>query len=154
MKRATHRRSDRKSIFRSLFAPLLLILVLQALIFYFAAVYGGVEESLSKNAADVLSERLYSRKYELETQCNNKWTDLGACSQTLGDLYAGYEADFGSLPLAEDTALQIQFLRDAATPLINTLRRNEVNGVFLILNDSARQEAFPAQGTEEKHGYN
>ena len=152
MKRTSHRQTDRKSIFRSLFAPLFLILIFQAIVFYFAAVYGGVEESLSQNAADVLSERLTGRAYELETKLNNKWTDLDACSTALDALYAGYEADFGAYPLAGDSARQIAFLRDAAPQLVNTLRRNGVNGVFLIVNDETERTAFPADGAEERYG--
>ena len=86
MKRASGDPSKRRSIFRSLFAPLFLIMILQALIFYFAAVYGGIEESLSQNAADVLNERLLSRKYELETQCNTQWTDWDSCRAALATL--------------------------------------------------------------------
>ena len=152
MKRGLRVRSDRKSIFRSLFAPLFILMILQALIFYFAAVYGGIEESLSRNASEVLVERLYSRTYELETQLHNNWTDLDACTDALDRLYADYEAAHGARPLTQDPALQIGFLQNASTLLIDTLRQNEVNGIFLILNDRAQQTDVAATGPEEKYG--
>lgn len=127
-------------------------MILQAAIFYFAAVYGGIEESLTQNAAEILSERLYNRKNELETQFNNRWAALDACGLSLGARYADYEEAYGSRPLIRDAELQIRFLQENADLLIDTLRHNEVNGIFLILNDQAQAGAFMHSGAEQKYG--
>lgn len=152
MKRTSRRTAGRKSVFRALFAPLVLIMVLQGMIFYFAAVYGGIEESLSQNAVDVLSERLFNRAYEIETKFNSQWTDLAACEEALDQIYADYENRYGAFPLTTSQSLQITYLEDASASLINTLRHNEVNGIFLILNDQAQQVSVATEGSEQKYG--
>lgn len=152
MKHLFEKQRDRKSIFRSLFAPLFMIMVLQAFIFYFAAVYGGVEESLSQNAADILSERLENRKNEIETQFNTRWSDLDSCNVALNARYADYEKEFGKAPLTQNAERQISFLRESAELLIDTLRHNEVNGIFLILNDQSEVTPFSQSGAGQKYG--
>ena len=152
MPKPTEKTHGRKSIFRSLFVPLILIMILQSALFYVAAVYGGIEDILSQNAADILSERLYNRKSEVETRFTNRWTNLDDCVAALNEQYAQYEKIYGAAPLTDHKKLQIEFLRDSADGLIATLRYTEANGVFLILNDAREKEAvFPAAG-DEKYG--
>ncbi len=127
------------------------IMLLQALLFYFAAVYGGIEESLTQNAADILYERLNNRKSELETRFNNRWAALDDCTEQLDRQYAMYEEQHGGRPLGSDPRMQIEFLSDCADILIDTLRFSETNGIFLILNDSPGRQSFPAGG-EQKYG--
>ena len=141
-----------KSIFRSIFVPLFLIMMLQAVIFYFAAVYGGIEESLNQNAADILSERLYNRKNEIETQFNNNWSDLSLCRTRLDELYARYRREHGAYPFAQEAKPQISFLNDSVTLLIETLRHNEVNGIFLILNDQPELQSGELDAVDQKYG--
>ena len=141
--------SGRKSIFRSLFVPMIFIMLLQAALFYVAAVYGGIEESLSQNAADILSERLYNRKSELETRFNNRWTELDDCVLALDRQYELYEQQYGDRPLAGDAQLQKAFLADSAGLLVDTLRYGGTNGVFLIINSETRRlHALPQDGAQ------
>lgn len=141
----------RRSIFRSLFVPLLLIMALQAGCFYLAAVYGGIEETLNQNAIDILSERLENRKNELESLFNGKWTKLDDCGAAVKDTYAQYTQQHGEMPLTFPKN-QVQFLSDTAPQLIDTLRRNEVNGIFLILNDRDGYTNFFDGVTEHRYG--
>lgn len=128
---------------------MIFIMLFQALIFYVVAVYGGLEKSLSQNASDILSERLYSRGNEIETRFNNKWTDLDSCAATLGKQYAQFEQEHGKKALASDAALQVSFLSACSSELIDTLRYSETNGIFLILNNSPENASdLPGQGAE------
>ena len=43
-------------------------------------------------------------------------------------------------------------MQENADLLIDTLRHNEVNGIFLILNDQAQAGAFMHSGAEQKYG--
>lgn len=144
--------TKRKSIFRFLFVPLILVMLLQTAIFYLAAMYGGIEESLSQNAADILNERLSNRKNELETSFNNDWTDLANATEFLDNLYADYTREHGNMPFLSDSDLQVQFLSDSSEKLIETLRHNMVNGVYLILNDKSRRESDSLVQPEQKYG--
>ncbi len=144
-----HEDGKRKSIFRSIFVPLFMIMFLQAIIFYFAAVYGGMEESLNQNAADILSERLNNRKNEIETQFNDRWANLSDCEREIDRIYRQLERQAGDYPFVGNAKTQIGFLNETVSLLIDTLRRNEVNGVFLILNDQDSRQAFKR---EQKYG--
>lgn len=142
----------KKSIFRVLFVPLCVIMLFQSVIFYVAAVYGGIEETLNQNAADILSERLINRKNEIETMFTKSWTNLNNCENELNTLYIKYENNYGNKPLAGNTYMQVEFLSEASNLLVKTLRNNEVNGIFLILNDELYQKSFPESGSEEMLG--
>ena len=152
MKHVKMSKIQKKSIFISLFIPFFVVLILQAIVFYVAAVYGGIEDSLNQNAADILSERLISRKNEIETVSNQEWLDLDRCSEELNVLYAAYSAHYGIQPLTQSTDNQIAFLAESSSVLIRTLRRNSVNGIFLIVNDQKQQADFAQQRSEEKIG--
>lgn len=95
-------KEKKTSIFRAIFVPLILIMILQSLLFYFSAVYGGIEESLNQNSADILSERLVNRSNELETHANNEWNDLSSCEEALDLLYEQYQSEYGANPFAKD----------------------------------------------------
>lgn len=142
----------KKSIFKALFVPLFLIMILQAVIFYLVAVYGGIEETMNQNAADILTERLINRKNEVETLFTRSWTRLDACEEELDQLYASYEKEYGTDPLLKTKLLQVDFLEDASPVLVDTLRSNGVNGIYLILNDQEKQEPFTEGESEEKNG--
>lgn len=141
-----------RSVFSSLFVPLIIIMVFQALIFYIATVYGGVEESLSRNAVDILSGKTNSRKNEIETLFNNRWTALDDCISVLNNQYADYEEKRGTAPFASDVQNRIDFLKSSGDVLIDTLRYSEVNGIFLILNDAPEGQVPSAEGGGQKYG--
>ncbi|MDD3362841.1 MAG: response regulator [Hespellia sp.] len=141
-----------KSIFRALFVPFILVMILQAGIFYFAAVYGGVEDFLSQNSADILNERLQNRKNEFENTFTDTWTKFDVSTNYINQLYAKYEANYGNTPFVTDSQKQILFLNDCKDILISTLRQNEVNGVFLILNDQNTKSAALESDNVNKYG--
>lgn len=127
-------------------------MVVQAGIFYLAAVYGGIEETMNQNAADIFSERITNRKNELETQANNDWFDMNPSKEELDQLYAGYENQYGDYPLTDSKEIQTSFLKESSEVLIHMLRNNKVNGVFLILNDKKERTEFVSGNIEEKNG--
>ena len=149
------KRSDgehRKSIFQAIFVPLIFVMILQALIFYLSAVYGGVEQSLNKNASDILTERMTNRKNEVETLFNKDWNNLAVCEKYLDELYASYQKEYGNMPFADDTKLQVKYISDAFDILANQLRENHTNGIFLVLNDKTEKTSFSKDGNENKYG--
>lgn len=146
------KKKRKRSIFQAIFFPLIFVMILQSVIFYVSAVYGGVEDSLNQNASDILAERMTNRKNEIETKFNKDWIDLDNCQTELDTLYHSYTADHGETPFVDNTQLQIQYISDATDILIQTLRENQTNGIFLILNDTAEKTAFSTTGSEVKYG--
>lgn len=119
------------TIFTRIFWPLFLVMLLQSAIFYLITVCGETVATLDSNAADILIERVDNRQNELEGKLASQWGSMSFYYDALNKLYQDYDA-----PLYSDTALQKQFLADASDTLFKMLRRNLVNGVFIILTDS------------------
>ena len=138
-------RFRKRSIFQAIFVPLIFIMVLQSGLFYLMAVYGGVERSLNQNEADILRERLVNRKTELKGEFTGNWSNLTLCIDQLGLLYRSYQAELGAKPFPGNYDAKVRFLADSSNLLIRALRSNQVNGVFLLLNDRA-QYAAPQDG--------
>lgn len=152
MNQKKRNKKGKKSIFTALFIPIFFILILQAIIFYVAAVYGGIEETMNKNSSDILTQRLINRKNELETLFTRSWTNLSSCESELNSIYKEYLELYGDKPFTQSTDLQLGYLTDASDTLIKTLRNNGVNGIFLILNNKESKTVFPPAGEEEKMG--
>lgn len=142
----------KKSIFRAIFVPLIFVMILQSIIFYFSTIYGGVEESINQNAADVFMGQLTNRKNELEATYNNKWIYLETCESKIQSVYEKFECEKGELPFVDDTKTQIDFLGEVSETLFATLRSNQVSGIFLILNDEAKQTTFKDGKPDDKYG--
>ena len=146
------RENGKKSIFRAIFVPLFVIMIFQSVIFYVAAVYGGIEETMNQNAADILTERLLNRKNDIEALFNKTWTNLDNCENEVDVLYDEYSRRYGEKPFTRGNDTQVEFLKDISQVLVDTLRKNEVNGVYLILNDQKEKTVFTENSEEEKIG--
>lgn len=142
------RKRKSQSIFQRIFVPILLLMILQAGMFYTATIYGGVMESLNQNADAILAERVINRENELENLLNTKWTDMELYSAQIGMVYEEYSKK--SKFFYDDSEIQKDFLNDVTETMIAMLRANEVNGVFLILND--KEELEDKGGDVEKYG--
>lgn len=152
---ARARKNKKRSIFQAIFVPLICLMIAQSVIFYGAAVYGGVKDTLNQNAADIVRERLTNRKNELETEFNNNWTDMNYYEQNIGKLYNDYEHLYGKQPFIDQKDTQIRFLGEASKLLVDMIRSNQVNGVFLILNDKPNKVSFPqSESVDVKYGVN
>ena len=147
-----HYINGKKSIFKALFVPLFFIMIAQACVFYYVAVYGGIEESLMQNETDILKERLVNRKNEIETLYDKSWTDLSESEKRISDVYKKYCNIYGNRPLISEKKIQSSFLKDVSGILLNTLRMNEVNGIYIILNDKDKKSGFDEKNGEQKMG--
>lgn len=150
MKKGIVQKGHKKSIFKTLFVPLFVIMLFQAVTFYVGAVYGGIQETLRQNAADILNERLINRKNEIETLFTKSWANLTECETLIDQVYHEYAASNGDKPLTRSTEIQVGFLGNVSEQLVDTLRENGVNGIFLILNNESSRNEFSLTGSEEK----
>ncbi len=144
--------NKKKSIFSALFIPLFVIMIFQAIAYYGFAVYGGIEETVNKNAEDILAERLINRKNEIETLFTKSWTNLETCQSEISSVYANYCEEYGDHPLADNDARAIDFINSNSDILVSTLRKNEVNGIYLIINNKNNMSPFDSESGESKIG--
>lgn len=146
-----NKKNGHHPIFKKIFIPIFCLMFFQSAIFYVATVHGGVIDALNQNASDILTERVINRKNEVETQFNTKWSNMDTCIERIDAAYNTVTADSDGV-IYEDTDLKKQLLSEVTPTLINTLRTNGVNGVFLILNDSKDYQSFDSDTSKEKYG--
>lgn len=123
----------KNSIFVRIFVPALLLLIMQAVVLQILMYAFNVYGDLTDNAYDLLNERVVGRKNEMETFFHTG-TSLDAAQEFLGNIYDNYYAPENEDLLFVDDTAQKNFLYDVSDQMISTLRRNKVNGIFVILN--------------------
>ena len=141
----------KKTIFKSIFVPIMFIMIIQSVLYYIVAVYGGILDTLKKNAEEILEERVINRKNEIETSFNTYWTNMSMYTGIIDDIYESY-TNKGSKPFYGDDIVQKSFLNDTSSILIEMLRSNKVNGVFIILNDQKEYSDISNGGEQYKYG--
>lgn len=143
-----NRRKHVATIFARICIPLAMIVLAQAAIFYLVTVHGHVVSTLNGNAADILTERVYNRKNELQSMFTSQWGNIDNYDDIINQLYKEYDGSHEE-PLYTDNEQQKQFLLDASDTLVDMLRDNSVNGAFIILNNT---KSVPVISSQE-HSY-
>lgn len=141
-----------RSIFRAVFGPMIMVMIIEFIVLYVTTIYGGVGESVKENEAKVFSERMISRKNELEDEITKRWINLDDTEKKLTALYQNYAQKYGDKPFVQNEKVQISYLEKITDDLINTLRGNKVNGIFVILNANPQEDIFASNSYEKKNG--
>ncbi len=145
-----------RSLFQTMLIPLSCIMILQSILFYVAVTYGGIQASLDQSTKDILEQQLFYQTDRMETELHNRWIDFGYTTELLQRAYANYEEQYGTKPFCKENpnspTLSSDFLIDATPTLLQTLRNNSVNGIFLILNDQRNNIPLGDVTKEQKMG--
>lgn len=127
----------KRSAFIMILIPLMLVMLFQAVLSYGIIVFGGTTALLKENSLQILGQNVTNRHISLQNEMTQRWSNLGECVDAVNDAAgkaAGPEA--GNLREALQTKETAQrFLQAAAEPLLYTMRKNSVTGVFLILSN-------------------
>lgn len=135
---------SKNSIFVRIFVPILLLLIVQVLVLQVLMYIFNVYGDLRDNAYDILNERVVGRKNEIENYLHTG-TDFDMSVSTLTKLYENYAAADDSPQVFASDNSQRDFLIAASDTMINMLRHNKVNGVFVALNDLREFSAIPRE---------
>lgn len=130
----------RNSIFFRIFIPVLLLLIAQAVVLQIMMYAFNVYGDLTDNAYNTLKERVVVRKNNIEASMHS-WTDLDYTVRFLCELYESYAAADDLPQMFEDENKQKEFLLASSDRMISVLRRNKVNGIFVVLNDDRNYTA-------------
>ena len=140
----------KNSIFIRIFVPVMLLLIVQVVVLQCLMYAFNVYGDLRDNAYDILNERVVARKNNIESFLHTG-TDFDLTVHNLNELYGTYAAADDSPHLFADESKQREYLYAASDLMISMLRRNKVNGVFVILND-ARQMPSAQSGSIKSNG--
>ncbi len=124
------------TVFRTVMAPLLFLLIVEAALLAGSLALSGVVGRLDQNARDMLAQQVQNRENYLENSMVQTWSDLG---QLAADVNASAQAllDEGALSLetlSDSSDACAPLLRDVTDELISTMYAKRVSGIFLIFN--------------------
>lgn len=144
----------KKTIFTMFLIPLALIMTMQALIAYWTLWLGGTPRYLEDYSVSIMGQIVRNRNLILENNMVHRWSDIEGECQT---------ANFHLTQILEEKGLtEEEFLSDEEAkrellqtmlvPGITALRRNGVNGFYIVLADGF-QEAVAEQEEEGAGNY-
>ena len=121
---------------RRLVLPILAILIVQGLLYFFVFMQGNVLSRMDENAYEILNERTINRKLYLEKEMVHRWSNMTESETAVLDKIANTLRREGRsyADIGTDAALNQAVVQDAAQQIIYLLRRNLVSGAFLILD--------------------
>ncbi|MEG0842323.1 MAG: EAL domain-containing protein [Erysipelotrichaceae bacterium] len=124
----------KNSIVYKILVPTIIVLLLQAIIFFSAIIFGGVFDQLQQNRMDVLNEQVINRKNYLENEMKDQWSNIDNYEEIFANKikpYAKYQRKDAMLEACHNDLIQM-------------LRISETNGAFLILNPDENETEVSA----------
>lgn len=127
--------SGKKTIYRRICIPVLILLVLEGLLLYVCLDNGSMEGELQKYASDAFEAKLNNCSGVLQEKMREQWGDIAEMSQMINSEAKAYleEKSITYDKLGSDAAYANDFLNTTGQYLLDDIRKNRVDGAFLIL---------------------
>lgn len=126
-----------KSILKHILVPMCILLITEIIILAVSVYAGGIVERLEENSRDILQERVINKKSFLENEMNNTWSDIALLAETINMKAAMLEEEglihMDQLDQGSDEASPL--INEIADDMIQKLRSNRVNDIFVIFNN-------------------
>lgn len=138
-------KKDKKTILQMFLVPLAVIMLVQAAVAYGTFYMGGTTARLNEYSVGIMKQIVRNRNLILENSMIHRWSDVSS-EQRLGnynlnDIMEDRQLDLEGFLRDEDA--KTEFLDRMLEPSLAMLRRNEVNGAFLILADGLKESEGP-----------
>ncbi len=119
-----------------LLVPMVLVFVIQSAVMIFMLLNSGLLDKSDSNAYIELSEKVLSRRIYIEKEKFERWTSFqGITEEILDKIIVHLRQENISLKeLIKYDDVQNKIFDDAVLPLTHILRKNNVTGIFLILD--------------------
>lgn len=131
-----------KTILKMFLIPLAIVMLVQAAVSYGTLWLGGMTEYLNDYSVGIMRQIVKNRKLILENNMIHRWSDIGGecrlANSVLEELLKKYGLD--EEVFLENEAAKQEMLSQMLSPAITMLRRNGVNGVFLVLADGLNRK--------------
>lgn len=132
----------KKTIFRMFLIPLVLVMLFQAVIVSGSVILGGSTAMLNENSVDIMNKAVENRRLILENSMVHKWSDLSEeveqINYALRRILNKENRDISDF--SKDKKLQDQLLEEAMDTCLYTLRKNSVNGSYILLGEPVKNE--------------
>jgi len=119
---------------------LLIMLVLESVLFVGFLIWGSVLTQFDQNASDIFVEEISNRSTYLKTDMVQRWSQLDWTDSMVEETVEDYlrEHHISTTALVPGSADTTALLAELAPDMIATLRRNSVNGVFIVFHGNAK----------------
>lgn len=126
-----------KSIFNKILFPLILLICIQSALFFSVLFVSGTIKKLDNNSVNIMEQTAENRKLILENSMVQHWSNLGEDVGSINKKLRGKLADEGLTMenFLSDRKKQQEFLDEVVTSEYYTIRKNYVNGFFIILSN-------------------
>ena len=134
----------KKSIFKKILNPLMLLLILEVGIIMMSVYGQGLFQLIRTNSREIIESRVEARRNYLESIMVNQWMNVGQTVQKINRLTDGL-VDAGKLDIEsidDSSENAASFLNAITDDLLSMMRTNRVTGVFLILNADDLKESM------------
>lgn len=126
----------KKSVFIKILIPLLLLGLFQSLLVGGAVLMGGTLDLLRDNSRRILSQNLQNRQIELENSMVQRWSNLDDCVDMVQvETRKALESTGMSLSQLQRTGRSSDLLHKISGHLLDTMRKNSVTGIFVVLSN-------------------
>ncbi len=117
-------------------------MIVQAAISYGTLVLSGMTGYLNDYSVGIMEQIVKNRNLILENNMVHRWSDISGESQTAGDLLERILTERGleTEAFLENEGAKQEFMQEMLSPMITMLRRNGVNGAYLVLADGLQDE--------------
>lgn len=142
----------KKTILRMFLVPLIVVMLFQAVVAFGAVYLGGTTRHLNEYSVGIMEQIVKNRNLILANNMTHQWIDLYGEYEKAEDSVDGILRKEGlslSQFLADEEAKN-QFLSQMLDSTLTILRRNGVNGVYLILSDGVEDGREPDAEGEYK----
>ena len=135
-----------RTVFRSVFVPIIVIVCVQMVCFYLILIYGGVKKTLEDSSINMLDDNALIVRSEIESRIKSQWTDFPVTQDMLRKDYEAMVKRYGDKPFCRSEAARNEYLKGSYNTMEIMLSRTGVDGVFIILNDSADAQGAGKEG--------
>lgn len=124
------------SILKKVSIPLIIVALLQPLIFLAVIQGSDVIGTSDREASSAFSEQVESTTEDLSETMTRTWSDLSYAEQQLNEIYTLFCSEKGitDASFLRSASAQEKFLQKTPVKLLETLRRNQTTGIYLVLN--------------------
>lgn len=131
----------KKSILKMFLIPLSIVMLIQAAVAFGAVYAGGTVRHLDDYSVGIMEQIVKNRNLILSGNMTHQWTDISGEYEIANTGFEQILEKRGLTPdefMGDETAKR-EFLEQMVTPGLDILRRNGVNGIYVVLADGLSQ---------------
>ncbi len=134
---------ERAPLMRKIIAPLLVVTVLQAVVFYAFMSVSGTEEKMNVNSESLMEETSARRALYVETEMLRRKNGITAIENAVQKSYRAIASKYALHvgEFLESDKYTGDFLNDISDDILGALRINSANGAFLVLTNTTEVPA-------------